>query len=255
LALTNRGSAWSMKKEYENAIKDFDQAIRLDPKSAFAHHNRGLAWDAKKEPGKALTDYETAIRLDPNYAAAYNSRGDAWLRKKEIGRAIRDFSEAIRLDPNCALALTNRGIAWSIKKDYENAIKDFNQAISLDPTSALALANRRQLEAERQEQRRSLEIARARADAINRAIFAEVKEFVDSHPRIDLPGAGLPSWQLVTRPFRDKASLSRMEHEQMLSFLEGAMMHAQHDADMPIRPVAFRLVMETLRKWDFRYSD
>ena len=75
---TTAASPGYAKKEYDKAIADYDQAIRLDPKYAAAYHNRGLAWYAKKEYDKAIADYDEAIRLDPKYAVAYDNRGDAW---------------------------------------------------------------------------------------------------------------------------------------------------------------------------------
>ena len=36
--------AWSDKKEYDKAIADYNEAIRLDPKDANAYINRGMAW-------------------------------------------------------------------------------------------------------------------------------------------------------------------------------------------------------------------
>jgi len=36
------------KQEYDKAIKDFDEAIRLDPNNEMAFNNRGLAWPARR---------------------------------------------------------------------------------------------------------------------------------------------------------------------------------------------------------------
>ena len=71
----NRGDAWAAKKEYDKAIADFNEAIRLDPKLALAFTDRGNAWRAKKEYDKAIADFNEVIRLDPKNAWAYNSRG------------------------------------------------------------------------------------------------------------------------------------------------------------------------------------
>ena len=81
-----------------------------------------------------MADFNEAIRLDPKLAWAYNCRGNAWYRKKESDKAIADYNEAIRLDPTYDGAYTNRGDAWSDKKEYDKAMADFNEAIRLDPT-------------------------------------------------------------------------------------------------------------------------
>ena len=72
-----------------------------------------MAWYAKKDYDKAIADGNEAIRLAPTYALAYNSRGNAWDAKKEYDKAIADFGEAIRLEPKYALAYANRGQAWA----------------------------------------------------------------------------------------------------------------------------------------------
>ena len=133
-----RGQIWKHKKEYDIAIADYNEAIRLDPQYAGAFINRGLAWSNKKEYDKAIADDNEAIRLDPQYALAFNNRGVAWRNKKEYDKAIADYNEAIRLDPQSALAFNNRGYAWHNKKEYDKAIADYNEAIRLDPQSAEA---------------------------------------------------------------------------------------------------------------------
>ena len=137
-----RGIAWDKKNDHDKAIADFNQAIRLDPNLPYAYNSRGTAWGIKKEYEKAIEDHNQAIRLDPNFVGAYNSRGNAWFFKKDCEKAIEDYNQAIRLDPNFAGAYNNRGAAWSDKKDYDKAIADFNEAIRLDPNCAAAYDNR-----------------------------------------------------------------------------------------------------------------
>jgi tetratricopeptide (TPR) repeat protein len=52
-----RGVAWLDKKQYDNAINDFDEAIRLDPNDAYSYINRGVAWSGKKDENNAIKDY------------------------------------------------------------------------------------------------------------------------------------------------------------------------------------------------------
>jgi len=137
-----RGFALSAKGEYDKAIEDFDEAIRLDPTNAAACNNRGLAWSGKGEYDKAIRDYNKAVRIDPKLAAAFNNRGFALSSSKgEHDKAIKDYNEAVRLDPTFAAAFNNRGLAWGYKGEYDKAIKDYNEAIRLDPTYAEAIVN------------------------------------------------------------------------------------------------------------------
>ncbi len=141
-AYNTRGMIWYEKGEYDIAIGDYNEAIRLNPRHKWAYNNRGIAWEHKKEYDKAISDYDEAIRLDPKLSAPYNGRGDAWRSKGEYDKAISDYDEAIRLDPKDALAYNNRGTAWYLKKDYDKAISDYDEAIRLDPQYAAPWNNR-----------------------------------------------------------------------------------------------------------------
>ena len=105
-------------------------------KSAFDHYNRGCAWHEKKEYDKAIADYNEAIRLDPKYRPCLQQPRLRLDEKKEYDKAIADFTEAIRLDPKYATPSTTAACAWSDKKEYDKAIADLHEAIRLDPKDA-----------------------------------------------------------------------------------------------------------------------
>ena len=73
---------------------------------AIFHYDRGIAHKNKKDFDQALRDYSEAIRLDPNYAHAYLNRGVLLADKRELDRALPDFDAAIRLDPTDKLGLS-----------------------------------------------------------------------------------------------------------------------------------------------------
>ena len=67
-----------------------------------------------KEYDKAIADYTEAIRLEPAQPAAYFNRGNARLEKKEYDKAIADYTEAIRLEPAATHGIPQpRGAAGS----------------------------------------------------------------------------------------------------------------------------------------------
>ena len=69
-----------------------------------AYYNRGNAHKDKGDNDRAIKDYSEAIRLDPKYVVAYFNRGSVYSYKGDYDRAIKDFDEAIRLDPKDAMA-------------------------------------------------------------------------------------------------------------------------------------------------------
>jgi tetratricopeptide (TPR) repeat protein len=69
VAHTNHGTIYLDKQDFDRAIADYDQAIKLDPKSARSFNDRGRAYDRKLQYDRAVADYDQAIALDPNYAA------------------------------------------------------------------------------------------------------------------------------------------------------------------------------------------
>ena len=143
VAFTNRCSAYREKGDFDRAIPDCDEALRLKPDSAWALNNRGGAYQGKGDNDRAIEDYTQAIRLLPGYAGAFINRGVAWHAKKEYDRAIADFNEAIRLKPDDAYALDRR--CWTraaANKELEAALADCNESLRLSPGNPAIFDNR-----------------------------------------------------------------------------------------------------------------
>jgi tetratricopeptide (TPR) repeat protein len=138
----HRGLGLLLQGEYDDAILEFNEALRADPTNPRYYNSRGNAWRAKGEFDIAISDYNEAIRRDPNFAFAYNGRGSAFYNKGELDRAIADYSEVIRLDPTLAAPYNNRALVWRDKRDFDRALADANEALRRDPTSAQAYSAR-----------------------------------------------------------------------------------------------------------------
>ena len=144
-AYNNRGIAHitrGREGDYDQAIRDLSQAVELNPNYAEAYFNRGRVHSMKKDYGPAIQDYSKAIERNHRYVEAYSNRGVVHGEKGKFVQAIRDFNQAIGLNPNYAEAYYNRGMAYSNKGKIDEAIGDFNQAIMLQPDFALAYFNR-----------------------------------------------------------------------------------------------------------------
>jgi Flp pilus assembly protein TadD len=138
------GNALAREGKIEEAIEQFNEAIRLKPDYSATYYNRGLVYSKNLgQYQRAIEDFNEAIRLQPNYAKFYNIRGGAYYNLGQYQHAIEDFNEAIRLQPNYAYPYYNRGLVYS--KDlgqYQRAIEDFNEAVRLKPDYVDAYYNR-----------------------------------------------------------------------------------------------------------------
>ena len=137
VAFYNRGVAYADKKDYDRAIADYDQAIRLDPNYAHAFNNRGVAYESKKDYDRAIADYDQAIRIDPNYADALN--GACWdraLTNRDLATARRDCDAAVRLSHNDPNDLNSRGLLNLKDARFADAWADYDAAFRAQPASA-----------------------------------------------------------------------------------------------------------------------
>ena len=96
-AYNNRGAAFAQLGRYQEAIRDFDETIRLEPGDPAAHANRGFLLLNTGLPEQAIADFDTAIGLDPAMTGAYRGRGDAFYDLDQFQRAIDDYDRALAL--------------------------------------------------------------------------------------------------------------------------------------------------------------
>jgi tetratricopeptide (TPR) repeat protein len=141
-AYNNRGAAYDKKGNYDQAIADCNKALQINPESAEAYNNRGIAYDGKGNFNQAIADYNKALEINPKYADAYNNRGAAYQGKGNYDQAIADCNKALEINPEYAHAYNNRGAAYDMKGNYDQAIADYNEALEINPKDADVYFNR-----------------------------------------------------------------------------------------------------------------
>ena len=113
-----------------------DEAIRLDPKNAFAYGAKGRSLQELGRYEESLTWLDRAIGLGPNYQFAYVTKG---VSLQELGRhqeAMACLDEAIRLDPTNAFAHRRKGVSLQGLGESREAIACLDEAMALDPSYA-----------------------------------------------------------------------------------------------------------------------
>ena len=133
-----KGVDFNRQDKYDEAIAEFNNAIKINPNSANAYYNLGIIYDKKSDSDKAIANFSKAIGIDPALADAYYNRGSIYYKKGAFDDAISDYSKAIELSPKLADAYYARGLAYSKKGNLDQAIAEYNKAIELRPNFALA---------------------------------------------------------------------------------------------------------------------
>ena len=141
-AYNNRGDAYAEKGDYDRAVQDFDQSIKLNPTNAKPFNNSGIAYLKKGEYDLAIKNLDEAIRLNPNYVKAFVNRAETYQKKYEYDRAAHDYDEAIRLEPNSKVAWAGRCWTRAILGELQAALEYCNKALQSEPTDAATYDSR-----------------------------------------------------------------------------------------------------------------
>ena len=141
LAYQERGNAWIKMQEFDKAIFDLNQAIKINSGNPKLYYNRGLAYVGLKNYQQAISDWSQAILLNPQYAPAYQNRGQTYAILQKSDRAIEDFEQALKINPNYTLVYRNRALLYYSLRKYKQAIADYQKSIQLEKNNDLATYN------------------------------------------------------------------------------------------------------------------
>jgi len=136
-----RGDVYRLLKRYDEALKDFDTVIELDPNSEWAIARRGETYRSMEKYEEALLNFDTVIELDPNSEWAIASRSVTYLLMERYDEALKDFDKVIELNPNSDWIFF-RGETYRSMEKYEEAFLDFDKVIKLNPNYDWAIASR-----------------------------------------------------------------------------------------------------------------
>ncbi len=141
-SLLEKATTSIQKKQWQQALKELGEAIKLDPKCGESYFHRASLLADAGQAQAALIDFTKAIELLPNDAKLRHTRGYFLMTHKQIDAAIADFTKTIELNAKHSQAFNNRGLAWLTKGDKTKANADFDQALTIDPKYVEALINR-----------------------------------------------------------------------------------------------------------------
>jgi tetratricopeptide (TPR) repeat protein len=128
----------------QEAVANFEQALRIKPDYAQAHDYLGCAllYNPDRLP-EAIAQFQTALQMDPDLPEAHNNLGTVFLAMPgRLPDAIAQFQAAVRIDPDDGSAHYNLGLAFrQMPGRLPDAIAQFQAALRINPDDAEAHNN------------------------------------------------------------------------------------------------------------------
>ncbi len=114
------------------ALKDLDEAVRIDPKNKEALNLRGVVRRNGDDLDGAIADFSRLIELDPDLPAGRLGRGVTYILQGQDARAGEDIDRIIERAPGSGIGQMGRGLLALARGKEADADAAFDQAIALD---------------------------------------------------------------------------------------------------------------------------
>jgi tetratricopeptide (TPR) repeat protein len=121
--------------DYRSSLSIWRDTVAKAPNNPRAHHGLALALEERGRSQEAIAEFQQALRIRPNYSEAHNSLGLALSARGRLEEAMDHFREALRIHPGLAPAHNNLGIALDRRGRFEEAIAHYGEALRIDPLS------------------------------------------------------------------------------------------------------------------------
>ena len=133
------GAANKLLGKFDEALKDFKQAIQLNSNFENAYYNMGVVLlEDYAKPIEAIEAFKKCIFLNPKNAAAYNNMGNSLRELGKSDEAIIALNKAILIETNNAIFYNNAANVLGDLGRLDEAIEAYKKAISLKPDYAEA---------------------------------------------------------------------------------------------------------------------
>jgi tetratricopeptide (TPR) repeat protein len=119
------------QKDFDSALREYDQAVNAAPELAEAYCRRGLVYHQMGKTAQALTDLDRAIQYDPRLPSAYLERGKLRTESGDLDGALADFGHLMLIRANDPDTYLQRGVCLVKKGLVNDAVADFHRVLKL----------------------------------------------------------------------------------------------------------------------------
>ncbi len=138
-----KGIAHQNRMEFEKAIAEYEQAVKIYPNYSDAHYNLGRLYYQQKSTNHAINEFKKAL-LNPFNSKpeiCYLELGNIYFENFLYDEAVAEYKKALSIKKDIASAHNGLGVVYKKKRLYEMAVAEFMEAINIDRTYASAYKN------------------------------------------------------------------------------------------------------------------
>ncbi|GBD94174.1 TPR repeat-containing protein YrrB [bacterium BMS3Abin05] len=129
----NMGVRLLKAKKYDDAIKSFETAIKVDPARAESYQNMAFTYLKKKDIKKAEEIYNKLLKLKNDDPRVYFSLGTIYFNEKQYPNAIKMFKKTIELNPKNKEAFSYLALTYDLSGNTEKAFDMYKKALKNNP--------------------------------------------------------------------------------------------------------------------------
>lgn len=127
------GVSYRRAKKYEEAIKAFRVAEKINPKNTSALSNRGNVYNDMRNGPPAVEVFTKIVRLQPSSPEAQRNLGRAYWYSGDFDKAVMRLNLAVKLKPDYVDAWLDLAAVTSEQKSYPDALAIIDQAMAINP--------------------------------------------------------------------------------------------------------------------------
>ncbi len=132
-AYGKRALAYKEKKQYQQALDDLEEAVRLMPYEVSYVIHRADIYTLMNQPERAIADLTYLINRRYRHWSVYYRRANLYANAQRYADAIPDYTTAATLSPKDPSIYYTRGNAYANAGNVPKAIADYQQALALKP--------------------------------------------------------------------------------------------------------------------------
>jgi tetratricopeptide (TPR) repeat protein len=133
LCVANLGYVYVALRMYEQAEKQYKEAMLLNSRIAEVYYNLGYTYAVRSKFKEAIPQFRKAVMIKNSFSFAYNNLAYSLWHEDNFAGALGELKKAVELNPDYLDAHYNLGLVYESMASYDKAMEEFEVVLRLRP--------------------------------------------------------------------------------------------------------------------------